>query len=204
MYEELVLPNGIKVQFYPDTHTYIVDGKELPSITTLLKKVYGDTYAAVNPEVLQRAAEYGTAVHTELQQMIEMRQKNPGIPLFSSYQEVTNYFTFVEPIYHIEPIMTEKVVVLYDQDGQPCAAGRFDLLCNVNGEKTLADFKTTSTIHRQLVTAQLNLYLIAARQSGYLSEDEEIKLGAIHLSGEKSKFVPIVNLNKNFYLQFIK
>lgn len=202
-YEKHVLPNGEEVLFYPETHQYFVRGVEVPSITTLLKKIYGDTYSAVNPELLRRSSEYGTAVHNELQQLIEMRKLDLGLPLVSRYQEVENYFKFVEPIYGVEPLETEKVVVLYDQEGTPAAAGRFDLLCNVKGGLTLADFKTTSTIHRQLVTAQLNLYLKAAVQSQYL-KDSNLKLGVIHLSGEKSKFVPIVKLGDNFYLQFIQ
>jgi len=36
------------VEFLPETHTYIVNGKEVPSVTTLLTKVYGDAYSAVN------------------------------------------------------------------------------------------------------------------------------------------------------------
>ena len=83
------------------------------------------------------------------------------------------------------------------------AAGRFDLLCEVDGVLTLADFKTTSTIHRQLVTAQLNLYAIAAYQSGYI-KTTDIALGVIHLSGLKSRFLPIPKLDDKFYLQFIK
>lgn len=200
--ENHLLPNGTKVIFYPDTHTYFVDGKELPSITTLLTKVYGNTYANVNPDLLKRSAEYGTKVHEELQNLIELRKEDDGIPLYSDYQEVENYFKFVEPIYLIEPIMTEKVVVLYNDQGEPCAAGRFDLLCKVKGELTLADFKTTSTIHRQLVTGQLNLYLKAAEQSGYLSPQDNVKLGVIHLSGATSRYVPIAKLGDNFIKKF--
>ena len=145
---------------------------------------------------------YGTKIHEELQNLIELRKEDDGIPLYSDYQEVENYFKFVEPIYSIEPVMTEKIVVLYNDQGEPCAAGRFDLLCKVKGELTLADFKTTSTIHRQLVTGQLNLYLKAAEQSGYLSPQDNVKLGVIHLSGATSRYVPIAKLGDNFIKKF--
>lgn len=201
-FEKHLLPNGTEVIFYPDTHTYIVEGKILPSITTLLTKVYGDNYAAVNPEMLKRSAEYGTKIHNELQELIEMRKDSPGVPLYSDYQEVENYFNYVEPIYQIEPILTEKVVVLYDAENNPYAAGRFDLLCKVKGELSLADFKTTSTIHRQLVTGQLNLYLKAAIQSGYIKEEDNVKLGVIHLSGTTCRYVPVAKLGENFIKKF--
>lgn len=201
--ETFLLPTGVSVDFYPETHQYFVDDKELPSITTLLSKVYGNPYANVNPEVLKRAADYGTAVHNELQELIEMRKESPDIPLSFSYQETSNYFTFVEEIYKIKPILTEKVIVLYDDNHIPVSAGRFDLLCTVNNELTLADFKTTSTIHRQLVTAQLNLYARGAVQSGYISDQEKLKLGVIHLAGEKGRFIPVANLGESFYSKFL-
>ena len=201
--EHHFLPNGTEVVFYPDEHKYVVDGKELPSVTTLLQEHYGNKYAMVRPELLQAAANYGTRVHAELDHLINLRMHEPNAPMISELNEVNNYFTFVEPIYGIEPIMTEKVVVLYGPDGTPAAAGRFDLLCKVKGKLTLADFKTTSTINRQSVAGQLNLYLTAAIQSGYLSADDDISLGVIHLSGTKSSFVPIQKFASNFYLTFI-
>lgn len=201
--ETYVLPTGEVVQYIDETHTYIVDGAELPSVTSLLNDFYGNAYANVRPEILQKAAEYGTKVHKDLQDLIELREMDDSIPLVSEYQEVQNYFNLVEPIYKIKPTLTEKVVLLHDADGKPVAAGRFDLLCEVDGVLTLADFKTTSTIHRQLVTAQLNLYAIAAYQSGYI-KTTDIALGVIHLSGLKSRFLPIPKLDDKFYLQFIK
>lgn len=107
----------------------------------------------------------------------------------------------VEPIYKIEPILTEKVVVFSAPDNRVVAAGRFDLLCTVDGVLTLADFKTTSVVHRELVTAQLNLYLHAAIQSGYLGA-EGAALGVIHLNGEKSRYIPVARLRDSFLENF--
>ena len=45
-----------------DTHTYIVDGVELPSVTTILRFIRADL-GTVNPSVLAMAAERGKAVH---------------------------------------------------------------------------------------------------------------------------------------------
>lgn len=200
--ETHLLPNGAEVEYYPDGHIYKVGGKELPSVTTLIKNVYGGLYDAVAPLILQRAAEHGTAVHEELSRLIDMRKADPGIDIASEFKEVRDYFEFVEPIYKIEPVMTEKIVVLYGPDGEPAAAGRFDLFCEVAGAPTLADFKTTSQIHRQAVTAQLNLYLKAAVQSGY-DIPADSKLGVIHLGSGKARFVPIAKMPDDFYLRFV-
>ena len=201
--EHHLLPNGVTVDYIDETHQYFVAGVEKPSITTLIRNVYGDHYSGTNPEVLERAAKYGTLIHNELKNLIELRQINEDIPLVSEYQEVQNYFTYIEPIYNIKPIFNEKVVALYDENNNIVACGRVDMYCLQNEEETLIDFKTTTTIAKQYVTAQLNLYRIALRQSGYI-KDDNIKLGVIHLSGETAKFIPIIKLNNKFYLTFIK
>ena len=203
-YETHVLPNGQHVFYSDDTHTYIVNGFEVPSITSLLQLVYGDTYSKVNPAILKKAAEYGTAVHAELQESIDKRLENPSYkPTSLLYPESQHYFDIIEQIWKIEPVATEKIVVLYGPNGRPVAAGRFDLLCKIGDQLILADFKTTSTIHKNLVTAQLNLYRKAAIQSGYISEDDNVQLGVIHLHGDTSKYAPIVVLADDFYLKFL-
>ena len=201
--EQFILPNGVEVIFTPEDHKYYVDGKEVPSVTNLIQDHYGNKYGAVRPEILQAAAKYGTNVHNEIELLINLRKACPDAPLVSDYPEVNNYFNFVEPIYGIEPIMTEKIIVLYGPDGRVAAAGRFDMLCKVKGRTTLVDFKTTSTINRQSVSAQLNLYLTGLLQSGYVDSIDDIDLGVIHLSGEKSTYNPIKKFASNFYLTFI-
>lgn len=197
--EKFILPNKEEVFFVPEEHVYYVQGYSVPSVTTLVDLTYNNSYAGVNPELLKQTAEYGTNVHTELQEWIEVRKKNPEAQIITPYAEVENYFKFIEPIYKIEPILSEQAVVIYDQNtNKPIAAGRFDLLCYVNHNKTLADFKTTSTIHRKQVTLQLNLYVLGLKQSKYVDQEEKINMGAIQLSGDKSKYIPIMELSPEF------
>ena len=58
--EHHLLPNGVTVDYIDEPHQYFVAGVEKPSITTLIRNVYGDHYSGTNPEVLERAAKYGT------------------------------------------------------------------------------------------------------------------------------------------------
>lgn len=199
------LPNGDKVDFYPDTHTYLVNGVEVPSITQKIQQVYGDSYSKVNPDLLERSANYGTKVHKEIQGLIELRACGWSIEdsLEGKCQETKNYFNYVEPIYEITPIFTEKVVVLYNEEGIPVAAGRFDLACRIkNNTVAICDFKTTSTIHTKNVSAQLNLYKKAAEQSGYFPVGTIRYLGAIHLSGAQCKLKPIQIFGEEFLKKF--
>ena len=200
--ERHILPNGVEVLFDPEEHKYYVDGKEVPSVTTVLQSRFGNSYAAVRPEILEASARYGTNVHNQIEHFIDLRKKDPNVEIVSEYDEVKNYFEFVEPIYKITPIMTEKVVVLYDHNGEVFAAGRFDMLCTVDGKMTLVDFKTTSTLKKQLVAAQLNLYLTGLLHSGYVKDISDINLGAIHLYGSKSVYVPMIKFPKEYYLGY--
>lgn len=204
--ETTVLPNGDTVDFYPDEHIYHVNGVEVPSVTRKIQEIYGDSYSMVNPNLLQRSADYGTKVHKEIQGLIELRDCGWDISdrISEKTQETRNYFNQIEPLYKIFPLFTEKVVVLYNDEGKPVAAGRFDLACRIGDDKQLAicDFKTTSTIHTKNVSAQLNLYKKAAEQSGYFEPGEVTYLGAIHLSGEQSKVKPIQIFGEAFLKKF--
>ena len=197
------LPNGTVVTFVDSTHTYVVDGVEVPSITRLLDIKYGSSYDFVDPDLLKKASAYGTAVHNELSNFIDGRMKDPSFSCETSYPEVYEYFDFVEPIYGVEPVMTEQVVILYDKDNVPAACGRFDLLCKVKGKLTLADFKTTTSLNKQHIIGQLNLYLIAAWQSGYI-KDTDLDLAVIHLVGDEATLSSIPRLSPRFYLHFLE
>lgn len=48
-------------------HTYLVDGQEVPSVTTILQPLSNRGYANVNPSVLEYARRRGTAVHEALE-----------------------------------------------------------------------------------------------------------------------------------------
>lgn len=179
----------------------------LPSITELLTRIHGDKYGFVDPELLERSAGYGTRVHKEIQDIINTRECGFDLePLLEgATQETKNYFNMIEPIYGLLPLMTEVMVVLYNRDATPVAAGRFDMVCKEkeSGAIMLCDFKTTSTLNTSLVSDQLNLYKLAAEQSGYFQKGEITKLAAIHLSGEKRKLKEIQIFGEKFYNRYL-
>jgi hypothetical protein len=47
------------------THTYLLDGVRLPSVTQIMKPLYD--FSSVPAEVLKRAGEFGTAVHKSVE-----------------------------------------------------------------------------------------------------------------------------------------
>ena len=168
---------GREVEYIDDGHIYLVDGIVVPSITQILKHRFGKKYDFVNSDVLKKAADKGTAVH----EAIEMWCRE-GIP--SDLPEVRN-FEFLKKKYGFEVVENEVPVIL-ERDGEPIAAGRLDLVLKMDGHIGGADIKRTSSLDKEYVAYQLNLYRIAYRQC-YGVEWEFLR--AVHLREDVRKFV---------------
>ena len=189
--ERIILPNNDVVDYDDSTHSYFVNGVRVPSITQLISCYFGDIYGDIPEDVLSKAAEHGTNVHKEIQDILE------GNSIEMNYIETSNFINVLAPRLFLEPINCEKIVVIYD--GKiPIAAGRYDLFACATEwhKKTLIDFKTTSVIHRQRVIFQLNLYKLGAYQSGYITKEEyeSLVLCVCQLKGEIKKYEYLPNL----------
>ena len=176
--------NGHVLEYFDDTHTYLVDGLIVPSITQLLKVKFGNKYAFVNQATLERARDRGVAVHEAIERYC-MDGQETEIP------ELRN-FKFLQRQYGFKVLENETPVILYLND-EPISAGRLDMVIEMNGEIGGADIKRTSTLDKEYLAYQLNLYRIAYRQS-YGVEWEFLR--GIHLREDVRKFVSIpVNEN---------
>ena len=171
--------NGRTLEYIDEGHIYLVDGVVVPSITQILKHRFGKKYDFVNPDVLKKAADKGTAVH----EAIEMWCRE-GIP--SDLPEVRN-FEFLKKKYGFEVVENEVPVIL-ERDGEPIAAGRLDLVLKMDGHIGGADIKRTSSLDKEYVAYQLNLYRIAYRQC-YGVEWKFLR--AVHLREDTRKFVAL-------------
>lgn len=177
-YEQWKLGNHT-LEYYDNTHTYLLDGVQLPSITQILKIRFGAKYDRVDRETLKRAAERGTAVHEAIEKYCTQ-----GIE--SDLIEVRN-FKFLQRLYDFTVIENEVPVILF-KDGKPIAAGRLDMVIRIGDKLGGADIKRTSTLDKEYIAYQLNLYRIAYRQT-YGKEWEFLR--AIHLRENVRKFVNI-------------
>lgn len=169
---------GHTLEYLDDDHTYLVDGVIVPSITQCLKFKFGNKYASVDKDTLQRAADRGTEVHKAIEDYCKSDAE-------SDLQEVRN-FKFLQKHYGFEVLANEIPVILFDDE--PILAGRLDMVVRIDDKTGLADIKTTSTLDKEYLGYQLNLYRIAYQQS----YGEEIQfLKGLHLRGDKRKFVEI-------------
>lgn len=116
----------------------------------------------------------------------------------SDLPEVRN-FKFLKSQYNFTVLENETPVILC-MHGEPICAGRLDLVLEINGETGLADIKRTSTLDKDYLALQLNLYRIAYCQSYGICPDF---LRGIHLRDDVRKFVTIP-INEQMTWQYIK
>lgn len=135
------------INFDEQTHTYTNEnGKVLISVTQLLKLAgISPNYDFVNEEVLKAAADKGSLIHKEIEDYIKKGE-------IGFTKELHEFITYVKE-QGIKVLASEKQV--YNDR----VAGTIDLIFQYpNGKVIYADFKTTSTVHKQAVSYQLSIY----------------------------------------------
>lgn len=135
------------INFDEQTHTYTNEkGKVLISVTQLLKLAgISPNYDFVNEEVLKAAADKGNLIHKEIEDYIKKGE-------IGFTTELHEFITYVKE-QGIKILASEKQV--YNDR----VAGTIDLIFQYpNGKVVYADFKTTSTVHKQAVSYQLSIY----------------------------------------------
>jgi hypothetical protein len=154
--------NGHKVSFIDENHEYIVDGKRVLSVSDILKNhAYffniKDDYANIPEEVLRRAAEKGTKLHSEIENFEKSGAMSHSIE-FKNYLKLKHQLNFSVK-------ESEKIILLYNSSNRVVAAGRMDMLVNLNGDDLILDIKRTSRFYQAKVTAQTNLYKLGYNQT---------------------------------------
>lgn len=182
--------NGHVLEFFDDTHEYLVDGVLVPSITQILKYKFGSKYNGVSQKVLNRAAEKGTEVHEAIERYCKTGES-------SELKEVRN-FKFLMNKYGFKVKDNEVPIILFIDDG-PVAAGRLDLVLELDNKIGGADIKRTATLDKEYLAYQLNLYRIGYRQC-YGVEWEFLK--GIHLRDDTRKFLNIP-INEELAMQLV-
>lgn len=171
----------MKVIFNEKNHTYTLGDKTLISVTQLLKKHGLSTdYSGIDPEILERAAQKGSAVHKEIEEYIKS-----GDVGFTS--ELADYIELAKDL-HFEADESEFVLPFQDipddETDKYICAGTADLIGTCNGrEATIADIKTTQRVDMRSCAWQLSLY---ERLAGVVFS----KMYIFHL-GKKSRAIPI-------------
>ena len=154
------------IHFDPETHTYSLDGKKLPSVTEIcgLLNNWGD----INPAILMQAARRGTVVH-EYCELVDYGVDEDGIecePELAGY--VIAYMRFLRDYKPLWECVEQKVYS--EQFGY---AGTLDRFGTIDGKPVLLDIKTSSCVNKlqKIIWAcQLSAYVLLLAKEG-----EEVK-----------------------------
>lgn len=135
-----------KIEFFKESHQYVNPdtGNELHGITGIIKElVFPDKYAGVSDEVLNAAAERGTAIH----EMCEDFAINGTVEAFmpDEVQAFVNRFSISG---------TKFIAAEYLVSDEKNVATMIDL---VDEEGNLYDIKTTSTLDKEYLSWQLSI-----------------------------------------------
>lgn len=168
---------GGTLEYFDETHTYLYEGIMLPSVSQILGAKFRNEYASVPPAVLDNAAKRGTAVHKAIE-----NYNNSG---YDDGSEAVRNFKFLQKQYGFEVLDSELPLVIF-KDDFPIACGRLDMTMLMDGETGIADIKTVSTLNKEKIAYQLNLYRIGLMQS-YGVDAKFLKI--IHLRDGIRKFI---------------
>lgn len=139
--------------FYPETHQYFFDGKELPSVTTVLRFLSLDAYQYIDKYVLAAAADRGTRVH----EACEDYDLYSHLPDYDEDYDIYNYvLAYAAFCADYQPLWIETEKALTDGE----VAGTVDRIGKVKGITGLVvvDIKSSSKIYELSVSAQTYKY----------------------------------------------
>lgn len=165
--------------FFDQGHTYTLDGEEVPSVSQLCRFLSREVYGTVAQYTLDHAADRGTRVHKACEALDVYGKVNVTEDI-APY--VNAYLKFRQEHEVVWNMVERSAAHLKER-----YAGTIDRYGEVDGVKALVDLKTTYTVHRQLATAQLNLYRWMAEEDGHAVD----KLYILHLKKGGYKLVEI-------------
>lgn len=164
--------NGHTLEFSESSHTYLLDGIIVPSVTQVIGRP--EEYSHVDTETLAKAAERGTAVHKSIENYC--KGEDDGTEAVWDYKRLEKR-AGIKPIYNEIPVIIDERI-----------AGRVDMVAEIQGEKAVVDIKTTSTLNKEKLALQLNLYKIGVEQC---TDIVITKLYGIHIRNGKAKLVEV-------------
>lgn len=141
----ITLANGARV--------YEVDGKSLPSVTTILRSGgLAPDYRAIDPGILATAAQRGVDVHAACEAVDKGLRVEPATEAaYGKYVDAYRQFLADSGA----TLVACETLVHHPEMGY---AGTFDWVGNLNGRRCLVDRKVTAEIHHTYVAPQCAAY----------------------------------------------
>lgn len=164
---EIVLPEFKELSFVENTHTYLLDGVAIPSVSKIMEPLRVAQYAGVNEQTLNRAADKGTAVHNSIENWLLFGIEDVPPEHKGYFDAFRLWWDDAKP----EVVGTE--VRVYHKLLRYGGTG--DLLVIVDGELCLFDYKTTYALNEMLCRVQLEAYSQAFASHGIITQGYHVR-----------------------------
>lgn len=185
------------LEFIEETHTYVLDGEKIPSVTQLLEELFPLKYDNVPRETLEKKALYGTQVHKFIEIIEKKKPKRPLAYIKRYYkpdiyqEESLKDYLKIKTQNNIKITDSEKRIHYKNKYG-----GTLDLKGYVNNKSAIIDIKTTYELDEQYVSWQNSMYELA---DGMVDE-----LYCMWLpKGRLGKLIKLERIEKDFILTII-
>lgn len=168
--------------FFDDRHEYQVGGEIIPSVSEILRFITRELYSTVSQYTLDNAADRGKRVHAATENL----DRYGEVQIDADIQPYIEAYVKWRKDY--DPQWSRIEYACYHPDLM--YAGTLDRYGTIQGEQYIVDIKTTSKLHTNRETAQLNGYKMLA-EANALKVD---KLAILQLKKDgKYTFKPIDN-----------
>ena len=160
------IPQFPELTFNEFNHTYWLDELVIPSVTTLMKPLSDDFYRAVDPEVLEKAAKRGTAIHNAVENFAQFGIEDIPPAYGGYFQAFRTWWELRKPEVLATECRVYHKILRY--------AGTADLICVIGGRVTLVDYKSSAQVNSKLCAVQLEGYDRAFESHGVKIDDRMI------------------------------
>ena len=165
---KIEIPQFPELSFNEFNHTYRLDELIIPSVTTLMKPLSDDFYRAVDPEVLEKAAKRGTAIHNAVENFAQFGIEDIPPAYAGYFQAFRTWWELRQPEVLATECRVYHKILRY--------AGTADLICVIGGRVTLVDYKSSAQVNSKLCAVQLEGYDRAFESHGVKIDDRMILL----------------------------
>lgn len=166
-----------KVQFDEATHTYTLNGKELPSVTHIIRYLAVDKANNADPNMALIARERGSAVH-EATMVYDYSGEIPDdFPAeYAPYLEA-----YVQFVRDYKPQWTLIEHAMGDDSDGMGYAGTLDRFGLIDGKFALLDIKTSYKVDIPSLSAQLAAYSKLLRKEQPIFNEDHVDLYGLQL-----------------------
>ena len=147
-----------ELSFDEMAHTYRLNGIPVPGVSEIMEPLTGAHYGGIDDDTLTRAASRGTAIHHAIENWLAFGIDDAPPEYLGYYEAFKAWFKNEQPDFVLSERKVYHKILRY--------AGTVDLLCDIRGETTLIDIKTSPKVAEMLVRVQLEAYARALSSHG--------------------------------------